>query len=193
MPCENEFVPADSLPVDFFDPASIGYAEPDFEAELAGDFGITVYWLGEDFPGNAYLPPLTLSYVQTPRRVSDPIWGEQDLPLMLDYYLASDPYGEAAVWIQEYGLSEWNAKSAQSDNWWNGPCWDRQDIHLPNGNHATIISPIEDDIPGETCPSGPYDRFGALVYLGTSTIEVSGNFHDSGCGNPQIPITPPRE
>lgn len=31
---ENDFLPLDSLPDDFFDPASIGYVEPDAKAPL---------------------------------------------------------------------------------------------------------------------------------------------------------------
>ncbi len=55
-----DFVPADSLPADFFHPDSIGgYEAPD---PLATAYAIDapVYWLGEEFPGDGAFPAVTL-------------------------------------------------------------------------------------------------------------------------------------
>ena len=49
---ENDFLPLDSLPADFFDPASIGYVEPDAEAPFKkSGYGLTARWHGMTFGG----------------------------------------------------------------------------------------------------------------------------------------------
>ena len=47
---ENDFLPMDSLPDDFFDPTSIGYVEPGAETPLnRSGYGLTARWLGITF------------------------------------------------------------------------------------------------------------------------------------------------
>ncbi len=54
---ENEFLPLDSLPDDFFDPASIGYVEPEAVAPLRKSSPrLTMYWLGKTSGGEGGLP-----------------------------------------------------------------------------------------------------------------------------------------
>jgi len=59
MRFNNEFVSADSLPSDFFEPASVGYVYHD-PAELLDQLAssLTAYWLSGRFPGGPGLPAL---------------------------------------------------------------------------------------------------------------------------------------
>ena len=63
----TEFVPLDSLPADFFDPASIGYVETDLEEPL-DDAEIDIYWIGREFEGRDEYPALALDFVFARRR-----------------------------------------------------------------------------------------------------------------------------
>ncbi len=169
----NDFLPADSLPQDFFDPASTGYVERDPEEPLrTGDPGITVYWLGRDYPGSEDLPPLALSLAYLPPEQPEPY------RLILDYRLADEEFGPPALELQEWDAEEWDAFLAQSrgGNWWNGRCVDGKETTLPNGR-ATIFKSFQDltgaALDGDVvCPDRPYDRFRAHVYLGSTVIQV---------------------
>jgi hypothetical protein len=185
---ENEFVPTGSLPEDFFQPASIGYVEPDPEAPLVdADLGMTVYWLGTSSEGDDDLPPLALDGA----RVADPERGP-GYSLTLDYRLGEDEFGPAVVTLEEWHLSEWNASHTgvmQVDpsgppvkvgNWWERPCWENKNVELPAGR-AVIVLGFENDTMDKqpttaagdrVCPSSPHDRFWALVYLGSTVIKV---------------------
>ncbi len=178
---ENDFVPGDSLPDDFFHPASIGYVERDPEEPLrTGDPGITVYWLGRDYPGSEELPPLALALAYLPPEQPEPY------RLILDYRLADEEFGPPALELQEWDAEEWDAFLAQSrgGNWWNGPCVHAKETTLPKGR-ATIFMTFNDlsgaALNGEVvCPDRPHDRFGAHAYMGSTVVAVKPLTASSG-------------
>jgi hypothetical protein len=179
---ENEFVSADSLPDDFFDPASIGYVEPDPEAQLNDD-GFTVYWLGRDFDGVSGLPSLALSDLGS--RIRD--------PLMLNYRPANDEFGPMILSLNEYSKDAWSksqefppprgATPVPADNWWEQPC---KDIDMSTG-HATLVLDLGNETENGQAllASGERacifkasqginlnDRFFALVFLDPTVIQI---------------------
>lgn len=175
----NDFLPADSLPQDFFDPASIGYVERDPEEPLrTGDPGITVYWLGRDYAGSGGLPPLTLAiaYVQ-PERL-------ESYRLSLEYKLAEDQFGTPAIALQEWDAEEWDAFLAQSHggNWWEWPCKESKEL-MVDGRRAVVHMGFEDETMGRpeilpegpqdfVCPDVPYDRFITHIYLDSTVVTM---------------------
>lgn len=176
----NDFLPADSLPQDFFDPASIGYVERDPEEPLrTSDPGITVYWLGRDYPGSSGLPPLTLAiaYVQTERLKS--------FRASLEYKLAEDQFGTPAIALQEWDAEEWDAFLAQSHggNWWEWPCRESKEL-IVDGRRAVVHMGFEDETMGRpeilpegpqdvVCPDVPYDHFITHIYLDSTVVTMS--------------------
>jgi hypothetical protein len=83
------FLPADQLPEDFFDPASV-----DWDAPPPDDTSLDppVYWLGQRFDAPGDLPDLVLSGITRPREA---------LPYraMLQYVAAADPRGPTLLTI----------------------------------------------------------------------------------------------
>jgi hypothetical protein len=175
----NDFLPADSLPQDFFDPASIGYVERDPEEPLrAGDPGITVYWLGRDYPGSDDLPPLTLAIAYIP---------ERELPgyrASLEYKLADDEFGTPAIALQEWDAEEWDTWMANSrgGNWWEWPCREANELTV-DGRRVVVHMGFEDETMGRpeilpegpqdvVCPAVPYDHFITHIYLDSTVVTM---------------------
>jgi hypothetical protein len=177
---QNDFVPADSLPDDFFDPASTGYVERDPEEPLrTGDPGITVYWLGKDYEGSGGLPALTLAIAYIPPRL---------LPgprLSLEYKIAEEESVTPAIALEEWGAEEWDEFLAQSrgGNWWEWPCREEKELMI-DGRRAVVHMGFDDGpdtvpaiVPtGSTdviCPQRPYDHFITHIYLESTVVTMS--------------------
>lgn len=176
---EYEFVPLESLPEDFFDPAAIGYVEPDPEEELRGvDVGITIYWLGVQFPGAEGLPPLTLERAYP--------HGQSPAPpgyrATLDYRPASDRFGPPVLFMQEFPRAEWDAFLAQSrgGNFWDAFC--TQKIQIDMGDRRGVIFGGYEHIrpTAEGCPEQPPDKWGAYVYIGDTVVLIDTSGHVEG-------------
>lgn len=109
---QTAFVPLASLPPDLFSPASLGYAERDTEQPLReGDAG-TVAWLGatwEPADGNA---PLALRSALVLDASARRFTGYR---VVLEYATRDDSFAPAALWIQEWDRSAWDAASAGPD------------------------------------------------------------------------------
>lgn len=177
----TDFVPADSLPDDFFDPASIGYVERNPEDGLeAADPGITVYWLGRDFEGADGLPPLTLAiaYVQPRERPA--------FRASLEYKLVEEEFGTPAVALEEWDRGEWDAwlGGSRGGNWWDWPCREKKEVAV-DGRRVVIHMGFEDETMGRpdslpegpedvVCPDTPYDRFIAQIYLDDTVVQMEG-------------------
>ena len=182
MRFDSEFVPTDSLPPDFFDPASIGYVYQD-PAEPLGklDPSLTVYWLGREFPGQGQLPRLALSQVESPKQRSWPSY-----EAILHYRLPDEPFGPPSLSLQEWRLEEWQAFLAQArgGNWWDSPCVQREQQAIEGGsaaifkgyNEMPLPLPVPSGTPvlpeNVTRPATPPDRFIAHAYLPSTFILV---------------------
>ncbi|HXG36086.1 MAG TPA: hypothetical protein VNL15_03875 [Dehalococcoidia bacterium] len=193
----GEFLEADALPPDFFDPASIGYVERDPEQPLRGAGGATpVYWLGRDFSGGSGLPALTLERVDSARapRPGGPPPGARIGPgyeYILHYRLADDEFGPPVLSLQEWPNSAWKAFLDQSrgGNWWDNPCVQRKDLSLAEST-ATIFPGARDtrvpegERPSIVCSPQPPNLFLAHVYLPETVVFVTASSAcdpDSGC------------
>jgi hypothetical protein len=179
----NDFLPVNTLPQDFFDPASTGYVERDPEEPLrTQEPGITVYWLGRHYAGSDGLPPLSLAIAYVPEgRLPAPYYRA-----VLDYRVTDEEFGPPALELQEWDAAEWDAFLAQSGggNWWNRPCVDGKETILPNGR-ATIFMSFNDlsgaALNGEVvCPDRPHDRFTAHAYIGSTVVAVKPLTSSSG-------------
>ncbi len=176
----NEFVPADSLPGNFFDPASIGYVERDPAEPLIQTYwGIPVYWLGRQVEGTGDLPGLALGQVEVPN------YPGPDYKFNLNYHSTDDPYGPPVLTVEEWSKADWDARDAKSRTkiapMWENPCWQRDELELPDGR-ATIFSGFAletlhgtspDGSSSEaTCPDQPHDQFIAHVELGPTFLYI---------------------
>lgn len=189
-----EFVPVDSLPPDFFEPASIGYVEKDPAAALNDpDLGVTVYWLGRRFDPGSGLPPLVLDdALATTTPGSGP--GSR---AKIDY--------RGGVVLLLWRPEDW-ARFAQTPLGrleWDSPCARTREIALPRGRAVIFMTyeperrpPLATPVavrPGETpppwptptpvpfsalfpngCPTGrDFDRFLAHVYFEDAVVTVN--------------------
>ena len=191
---DNEFVPTDSLPPDFFDPAFMGYVYRDPAEPLHDlDPSLTVYWLGKEFPADGGLPGLALSSVYIPEQGSGPGY-----EAILDYRLADEPFGPASVTLQEWRLEEWQAflDQARGGNWWDSPCVQSEERAIEGGsvvifkgyNEMPLPMPSGTPVLPEevTCPASPPDRFIAQAYLPATFILVDA----PGVGGPHPTESP---
>jgi hypothetical protein len=180
MRFHNEFAPAESLPSDFFEPSPTGYvyhnpAEPLDQL----DPSLTTYWLGDRFPGSPALPGLALDSVYIPQE-----WGWPDYEAILRYRLADKQFGPEVLTLQQWRLEDWQTASEQwrGAAWWDSPCVESREEALGEGYAVVLMGyenqplpepfgagqPIEEMV----CPSGPFDRFGAHAYLGSTVVVV---------------------
>lgn len=168
----NEFIPAASLPRDFFDPVSIGYVESDPEDTLAAAFSFPVYWLSREFEPGTGLPALTLR-TAVASGVTLPATGG----LALTYTTVGGEKDSPALVL---GVSEECASRGARFPNWADRCGTRRAIELPGG-YATIFlgfeqetllaQPLTEDWE-RACPPPPYDRFYARAHFGNTTVSV---------------------
>lgn len=180
MRFSNEFVPADSLPSDFFEPASIRYVYHDPAEPLDQlDPSLTIYWLGSRFLGGPGLPALALDSVYIPEQRGWP-----DYEAILRYRLADKQFGPEVLTLQEWRLEDWQAASEQwrGAAWWDSPCVESREESLEQG-HAVLFMGYENQplpqpsgagqpIEEMECPSEPFDSFMAHAYLGSTVVMV---------------------
>ncbi|MCH8008422.1 MAG: hypothetical protein IIC91_06110 [Chloroflexi bacterium] len=172
---EHEFVPLDSLADDFFDPASIGYVEPDpgdVEKPL-NDAEIAVYWLGREFEGNGEYPALTLDSVFARLRSQS---GEGGFVVELRYRPADDEFGYNWVSIRLYTPE---AFEVRQENTRRNPCEETVELDLP-GPRTTLRKHYHDlaQNPGEPCR--PPDRISAAVYFDDVVVAIDAPATVSG-------------
>lgn len=163
------FIPADTLPADFFDPAAIGYTPPDLTAPLdrVGS-QLTVYWLGERFEPSAELPPLVLTGVtESPEGMRPGYRG------ILDYRVDGATFG--IVTLQQWPRAEWEASFGEAviNGWAARPCARQEDLELPIGR--TIILMAWEAEAGATeppsdCTAVTLNAVDAIVFAGETVI-----------------------
>lgn len=180
MRFHNQFVLPDSLPSDFFEPASVGYVYHDPAEPLDQlDPSLTIYWLDSRFLGGPGLPALALDSVYIPEQQGWP-----DYEAILRYRLADKQLGPEVLTLQEWRLEDWQAASEQWRGvaWWDSPCVESREESLGEG-HAVIFMGYENQplpqpfgagqpIEEMECPDGPFDSFMAHTYLGSTVVMV---------------------
>ncbi len=175
----HAFIPADAVPAGFFDPAALGYAKPNPEDPLdRATPDLVVYWLGAQFAGAAGLPPLILAQVDA----VDPGRGP-GYRFLLHYARADDPFGPPVLTLEEWSRPTWDTflTRARGPQLWEGPCWGRQELDLPDGRATLFLgftSERDRRTPGTApdagaCPARPPDRFFAHASLGQTVVRVS--------------------
>ncbi len=164
LPYETGFVPLDSLPADFFDPASIGYVEKDEEdvEEPLDSAEIAVYWLGSTFEGSGEYPALALDFAFARKQAETLEFGSI---VEITYRPADDEFGYPAVKLGLYPPASWEEETQQN------PCEETVGLDLP-GLQATLRRhyhnlPYD---PGASCP--PHDRFSASVYIEDVLVRI---------------------
>jgi hypothetical protein len=200
VPYDTDFLSIDSLPEDIFDPASLAYTEEDPAQVLdVADLGITIYWLGREFPGEGDLPPLSLARVFTPGPWPSEGPGDK---AQLEYEAADDEFGSVLVTLREWSLDEWKAAADRSIGGlpWQGPCVETTELDLEGGRAVifmgyeteplappapvaagtTLVPTPELPSPPTECPEGPFDRFMTHAYLGSTVVLVNAPISPSG-------------
>jgi hypothetical protein len=165
-----EFVPLDSLPADFFDPASIGYVEKDPEEPLeTQEIGVPVYWLGRGFEGGDGLPALALKSVFAGSSLEGrPFSPEAEI----FYRRADDDFGWGMVVLAVYKPEDWETFLAQVPaRWWRGPCVQRREIELGDRSAVIYAGPSDASMGEAGCP--PTGKYIAHVYIGDAFVTIS--------------------
>ena len=172
IPYEHEFVPLDSLPEDFFDPASIGYVEPEPEdvEEPLDDAEIEVYWLGREFAGSEEFPALTLNSVRARPRSRT---GEGMYIADLEYRPADDEFGFNWVSI---GLYTPEAFEFREEHTPDSPCKEIIDLDII-GFVATIERHHTRDRSG-ACVSP--ESFSGVVRFDNVVVDIDAVTTNSG-------------
>ena len=158
-----EFVSLDSLPTDFFDPASIGYVEKDPEEPLeTTDVRVPVYWLGREFDGGGEYSALTLDTVGARQRPQTAI-----LALVnMRYRAADDEFGYTLVSLALFTPEGWNSGKRIQRH----PCEETIELNIA-GVPATIRSYYW-EAAFDPPPCLPHDRFSATVHLDDVVVEI---------------------
>jgi hypothetical protein len=111
-------------------------------------------------------------------------WGWPDYEAILRYRLADKQFGPEVLTLQQWRLEDWQTASEQwrGAAWWDSPCVESREEALGEGYAVVLMGyenqplpepfgagqPIEEMV----CPSGPFDRFGAHAYLGSTVVVV---------------------
>ncbi len=152
---KNDFVPLDSLPPDFLDPASIGYVKLDPLASLDDPgLAVAVYWLGQDFDPPGGLPSLLLD--ERSVRVLPPGEGQGpgnrvDIPYRLD-----EGQPGTGVNLSLWQLEIWDEflETPLGQLWWDSPCVETKEVSLEGGK-AIIFMGHEPVFPDYVPPPEP--------------------------------------
>jgi|GEM_PF-5921625 len=141
------------------------------------ELGIDIYWLGERFEPGGNLPPLVLSWV-----LGIPGGGPLGMRAQLDY--PTEPLEPGGVGLRLMSQADWDAQLAldpATDDFgfiahmfWDSPCAQQERLDL-DGGHAIVYSSYQSlaDRSVSTCPTGPFDRFLAHVFMGDTVILVN--------------------
>jgi hypothetical protein len=179
---QTDFVNADSLPNDFFEPASIGWVEPNPEDGLENLGDVTVYWLGTDYPGTDDYPALALFSTYVSPDVED-VNGVGLYNVSIDYRLASEEFARSPqLELQIWDLDDWNELGIQSVQ---SGCVREEEVQGDDRTVAVFkcganylaavfiddsVVRIEPRTPGcpegESCPENPYNFAEAMTLVG---------------------------
>ena len=182
---DSEFVRADSLPGDFFEPSSIGYAPPtptpvcDPEAVLdEPDSGVTVYWLGREFAGVDALPPLRLDCSGRGEHPGEGPGYRVDMRYEVD-----ETSADVSIWLwrpEDWQLYNDEALNAMT---FTGPCGSQEELSIAGGR-AVIYAAHEPEQPARAATPE------AITPAGTVVEETPLPYRTPTPASPDITSTP---
>ncbi|MCH7511809.1 MAG: hypothetical protein IIB19_05545 [Chloroflexi bacterium] len=159
-----EFVSLDSLPADFFDPASIGYVEKDPEEPLERtDLFVPVYWLGREFEGSGEYPALALEHADAQLRGPTAILAIVNMR----YRAEDDEFGYTLVSLALFTPEGWNNREGIT---LRQPCEETIELKIA-GVQATIQRHYW-EAAFEPPPCLPHDRFSATVHFDDVVVRI---------------------
>ncbi|HLB24597.1 MAG TPA: hypothetical protein VJP07_10930 [Dehalococcoidia bacterium] len=165
------FVPGDSLAPDFFDPAALGYVEPDPAAPVlqpSPDF--TYYWLDRETQP-AGLPPLALKGSFVAEAAARPLLRYR---AVLKYRPGADEFGETLVELQEWRADEWDTLVASgADPAGALDCAMVTEVDLGGRGRAMIYAGRDPAGPNSGDCSQADDTFFAVAHAGSAVIRIS--------------------
>ncbi len=171
---QHEFVPANSVPTERFDPRDIDYVEVDPLTPLlkpSPDF--TYYWLGATASGSG-LPRLMLRDTFIADAAVRPVLRYR---AVLKYRAEADEFSDSLVELQEWRRDEWDFLESQAVlQPAEGRCVTRTDVGIGDRGQATIFSTYGPDsalTDGSVCPTTPPDRYYAIVRTGGAVVRIS--------------------
>lgn len=167
LPYETEFVALDSLPADFFDPASIGYVEPDpYDVEAPLDEAeVPVYWLGRDFAGGAEFPAATLDRVLVRHQAQS---GEGGFVVEMTYRPADDEFGHALIRIDLLTPQAWEFREQRT---MRGPCGETVQLDFDDLDATMEIGHWgQSQAANDECL--PPDRHSAVVHFDDVVVDI---------------------
>ena len=172
---ETRFVPLDSLPSDFFDPASIGDLGG-FPLAPLDSAEIPVYWLGSMFESGDEYPTLALeSAVAFVDRGRTPEFAPV---AQIDYRRARGRGNTTWVRLEFYPPALWESREEETQQ---NPCEETVELDLP-GIQATLRRHYQDDTYDPEAPCPPHDKFTAAVHFDGIVVRVEAPEIGGGTG-----------
>jgi hypothetical protein len=165
------FVSRDTLPPDFFEPASIGYSAPEPERTLdTAGATFPIFWFGSTYAGDGAAPPLMLTDV----RAVDSAQPELGPTLVLTYGRADDEFAELVTVSQmSAAQARFFAATGSVPEWRRDRCATHNEVLVP-GAHAVIhewrIGNIAYD--GAPCPATAPDGLALELDFGETLVTV---------------------
>jgi hypothetical protein len=170
---EHDFVDASSIDEEFFDPASLGYEEPDPVAAItkpSPDF--TAYWLGPDSSFDD-LPPLTIRDAFVISGANRP---ELRYRATVTYRAIDDEFSPALLEVQQWRSDEWALfEGFLMSAWREDACVHKIEL-TGKAWSATLFAGFSVDLRDSAdvpCPDTDANRYIATVDLGSTVIRIT--------------------
>ncbi len=154
------FVDADSLPADYFDPASIGYVPSDTQVNLRTITDMTPYWLGAEFSAPA---PVQLKLALQSGAEQKRIPGVSNYWATVNYRDGTHEYGDELIMMQEWPRDAWEVARTKISGLEPYPGQGER-VELANG-YATVFL-------RQGSGSDP-SKYEAIAYLADTVVFVS--------------------
>ena len=197
---ETERVARESLPTDFFDPASIGYSDDPMASIDRAELDIPVLWLSEEFDPEGELPPIRLQYAEPQKRGEGGDWASVGMQYSSTDYpdaaVVADTFVDLLLWTPD----AWQRFYADFPEWMPSKsiCAERREVSVEGGSAVIILThemepyeqqqlpqpqstaqpmptPVEPTpvVERSDCPDEPYDRFAAIITFDDVVVTVN--------------------
>lgn len=195
----SELIAPDSLPDDFFDPASIGYVaatptpviDPLEALQGAREAGVTPYWLGEDLVDGDLGSAL---HFRT-SALGAPVNEGPGYRVSVEYEVVSAfREGDVSIWLWTPDAWQTYYDEAVTAMAFLGPCGSQEEIDVAGGTATVLaahepqrkgppaatpslsggtIAPDVTPTPSSGCPEGPFDLYAAIVDYGDTIVTIN--------------------